>query len=378
MKGYDPIYRKLQKHLHASTLGYPSVSSGADIRILEFMFTPDEAKIALHLDGRGSSIGEIESRINAGMSSRNDFAAILDCMAAKGAIEKVERSGAARYRLLPLIVGMYEAQGMRITPEFVKNFRAYTDAPGFGLSFLATKVPQMRTIPVGKSVTPEMAVQTYDEIERLVEEAEGPIALMECICRKSHTLEGDKCGKTSRLETCIAFGEMAHYVHGAGSGRLVDKDEIREVLKRNQEEGLVLQPSNTRKAEFVCSCCGCCCGMLSWQQDVPRPVNFWSSNYFAAVDRDLCNGCGLCAKRCQVKAAGLDKKKKKASVNLDRCIGCGVCVPSCKQGAIGLVKKSRETVPPSDADELNELILRGKKGIAGTMGVVKKMLFREK
>ena len=35
------------------------------------------------------------------------------------------------------------------------------------------------------------------------------------------------------------------------------------IIEENQREGLVLQPSNTRDIDFVCSCCGCCCGILT-------------------------------------------------------------------------------------------------------------------
>ena len=34
------IYRKLQQHLDKMPVGFPSVKSGADIRVLKHLFTP--------------------------------------------------------------------------------------------------------------------------------------------------------------------------------------------------------------------------------------------------------------------------------------------------------------------------------------------------
>ena len=37
------IYRKLQQHLDQLPIGYPPTESGNDIKILKFIFTPEEA-----------------------------------------------------------------------------------------------------------------------------------------------------------------------------------------------------------------------------------------------------------------------------------------------------------------------------------------------
>ena len=43
------IYQKLAEHLDRLPAGYPSTSSGVEIRILRRLFSPEEAEIALHL-----------------------------------------------------------------------------------------------------------------------------------------------------------------------------------------------------------------------------------------------------------------------------------------------------------------------------------------
>ena len=47
---------------------------------------------------------------------------------------------------------MYEFQVKRLIPEFIKDFDEYTSDKKFGVEFLSTKLPQMRMIPIAKSI----------------------------------------------------------------------------------------------------------------------------------------------------------------------------------------------------------------------------------
>jgi ferredoxin len=157
-------------------------------------------------------------------------------------------------------------------------------------------------------------------------------------------------------------------------GREISLDESISILEQNQKDGLVLQPSNTERAEFICSCCGCCCGMLTVHKVLPKPVDFWASNFYAVVDTDACSGCGNCEKRCQVGAAKLSEKDGKSSVDLNRCIGCGLCVPTCPEKAISLAKKKKEVRPPQTREDLYDIIMTHKKGKLGKLGVTGKLM----
>ncbi len=196
----------------------------------------------------------------------------------------------------------------------------------------------------------------------LLSRAEGPFVILECICGKKKALEGKPCKITERRETCMALDNMAQSALIADIGREISRDEAMAIIEQNQKDGLVLQPSNTAKIEFICSCCGCCCGMLSVQKSLPKPLDFWASNFHARVDADICNGCGICQQRCQVGAVSVAAKKQPAVVNPDRCIGCGVCVPECPQNAIALQKRPTEVKPPETREELHEIIMAHKKG----------------
>jgi len=101
--------------------------------------------------------------------------------------------------------------------------------------------------------------------------------------------------------------------------------------------------------------------MLALQKRLPKPLNFWTSNYYAEVSTAACTHCGKCVARCQVRAVTLTGPDKTARINRQRCIGCGLCVPTCPAKALTLRKKADQTVPPRDAEDLNEQILAHKK-----------------
>jgi ferredoxin len=257
---------------------------------------------------------------------------------------------------MPVVIGMYEFQSDGPPKEFLLAARDYMRTPEYGRSFASVRPSQMRTIPVNKSFKTEHYVATYDQIRHLVKSSKGPFVILKCICREAQHMQGKKCEVTSRIETCLGMGDSAAVFIKRGKGREISAEEAIAVLEQNENDGLVLQPANEQNPEFVCSCCGCCCGMLNFQKKLPRPVDFWSSNFYAEVDDGACSQCGICATRCQVKAMTMNGPDGTAQVNTDRCIGCGLCVSFCPSESIRLVKKQRETVPPYDEEELNDRI----------------------
>jgi Pyruvate/2-oxoacid:ferredoxin oxidoreductase delta subunit len=268
---------------------------------------------------------------------------------------------------------MYEFQLGRLTPEFIKNFDEYTSDKKFGIEFLSTELPQMRTIPVARSIHPQHHVSTFDEVTSLLRQAEAPFVIIECICRKKKSMEGKSCKATDRKETCLAMGAVAQTVLLSGNGREIARDEALSIIEKNQKQGLILQPSNTEEAEFICSCCGCCCGMLSVHKSLPKPLDFWAANFQATVDTESCEGCGVCEKRCQVNAVRVSAKKQHALVDLNRCIGCGVCVAGCPTNAISLLKKPNQVKPPPTREDLYEIIMAKKKGRLGKLKLTGKL-----
>jgi len=146
---------------------------------------------------------------------------------------------------------------------------------------------------------------------------------------------------TDMREVCLILdGEQ--YVSG-GLARPITRGEALDILGKAQDAGLVLQPLNTQRPEAICCCCGDCCGILGSIKKMPRPADYYASNFYAEIDPDLCSGCQDCIERCQLEAPFM--KNGVAAINLDRCIGCGNCVMVCSSSAVHLKKKEAATVP---------------------------------
>lgn len=361
MADQDRVYRLLQQHLDQQPVGFPATWSGTDLRFLRRMFTPDEARVALHLSYQPTPRDAICERAGAEFSPEQT-GQLLDSMFRKGAIGWKEKSGIDHWYVVPMVIGMYEAQDGDPTPDFLADAGAYTKTLSYGASLLAASPPQMRTIPINRSIPVEHGIATYDQIRALVEESPGPFVVLKCICRQRMALKSKPCKQTSRLETCLGFRDMAAMVLRRGHGREVTRDEVLAILQRNEDDGLVLQPANAQHPEFVCSCCGCCCGMLSLQKSLPHPLDFWTSNFRAEVDGAVCLHCGKCVSCCQVNAVTLPRSKGPARINLSRCIGCGLCVSTCPSRAVHLRKRGPETVPPATEEDLYAEIASTKKG----------------
>ncbi len=352
-------YRKLQKHLDKMPVGYPATKSGVEINLLKAIFTPTEAKIATHLGYKHKTVDQIFETAKEEVTSKEDLKRILDEIVTKGGINRRERGGKDQYAVVPLVLwGMYEYQVKRITPEFLSNLGQYMQGE-FGQELATSKIPKMRVIPIEKSIKVEHKIATYDELHHIIEQAGEHIAIQECMCRKPKDLMGKPCQVTDRREVCMSFGDLADLYAKEGWGRKISKEEAFEIARKNEMEGLVLQPGNEQKPAFMCACCGDCCGVLGPMKSFPRPADIVSSNYYAQVNTELCKGHGTCMKRCPMGAVKLEERLSK--IDLARCIGCGLCVPTCPENAIHLVKKAKETVPPATEEDLNDEIMALKK-----------------
>ena len=58
----------------------------------------------------------------------------------------------------------------------------------------------------------------------------------------------------------------------------------------------------------------------------------------AAVNDDVCDGCGVCEPVCEYRAITIvgtgTPDKLKAVINEGLCMGCGTCVAACPSGAL--------------------------------------------
>ena len=381
MDAEDQIYRDLQAYLDKSPVGYPATESGVDIRLLKFVFTPEEARIAIKISNiKLESAKRIHKRVRKdGMEmSLEELQQKLDHMVYKGTILAYsEGFSEKRYKHAGVTAGgVVDFQVNRLTKELVDTFHQYHEerfARAEATGFIG--IPQLRTVPVEESIpVPEKnLVSTYDDARYLIEKAPGPISVTNCVCRQTKDIQGQSCTYSDIRETCIQIGpDHARQYVDMGIGRYITKEEAFKVLERARDAGFILQPENSLRPENICCCCADCCGPLSIVKKAPRPVDFYATNYYAEVDSELCKGCGTCVKRCQLEARVLVGGK--ATVNLDRCIGCGNCVVTCETHASHLYQKEHQLVPPKDKATMFMQILARKTGRWNMLKLRVKML----
>ena len=375
---YKELAEELDKRL---AVGYPPTESGVELRLLQHIFTPEEAKLALNLSIMSESLERIHKRVKKTGMTIDELEEMLDNLVSKGAILgptvlKSQAGGEKRYALAQFIVGMFDLQAGRLEKAYIKDAHEYIEQIFYSEFCKSDRPHQLRTIPVAKSVTHKQNVRPYDDIRHLIESSKGPMSIIDCVCKSGKDLLGGSCNVTENHKTCMQFGSTAEFYIERGLGQQVSKQKMLQLLEEFEEWGLVLQPTNSQTPNFICACCSDCCVTLQSVKRFPRPAEFYNLNYQAEVDSDSCQACGRCIDRCQMEAMSIIDDI--AVVDRDRCIGCGLCVSKCSSNAIHLQKTEKEHVPPKTFSKTLQKIMLKKAGIFGNLKMVAKITLGKK
>ncbi len=351
----ENIYERLRARLNDLANGFPETESKVEIRLLKRLFTEEEAELYLQMSPFLEKPEDVAQRLNRHVE---ELAPVLEHMAQKGHLFRKRNGDRVRYSAVPYVVGIFEHQLKRMDEDFARDHEEYFET-AFGKTIQAFKTPVLRTIPINRQLVAKNPVAPFEDVLQIIEN-QAKIAIAPCVCRTTTKLAGKECDKP--MENCFSFGSHAEYYVENKMGRYITIDEAKEIVKKNEEAGLVMQPFNSQKIGGMCSCCGDCCGVLRSLKMHPRPAEMVQSNYFAQVDEAECTGCETCLERCQMEAIEVDDGI--AAIDLIRCIGCGLCVTTCPVDAIELVKKREDELyqPPKTGAETYMKIMqeRGK------------------
>lgn len=330
------VYQQLAHHLDDLPAGFPAAEDGVELRILKRLFTPQQAELALHATLIPEEARVIARRANLPLAQAEP---LLAEMAHKGLLFSIEWPGQpAKYMAAQYAVGIWEYQVENLDEGLVRDMNQYL--PTFVDLDTWQKAPQLRTIPVGRSVDHALEVLDHESAEELVRR-QSKLWVAPCICRREHRLVGQGCYRAE--ESCLIFGMGAYYYERRGIGRAIDVEECLEILQRADEQAMVLQPNNAKKLNNLCCCCGCCCQVLIYLKKHPAPGRVVSTPFTIAHNDEDCIGCGVCVERCQMEA--FTQEDETVSVNPERCIGCGLCVSTCPTGSLSLVRRPQEEQP---------------------------------
>jgi Na+-translocating ferredoxin:NAD+ oxidoreductase subunit B len=329
-------YEQLAHRLDQIPEGYPPTESGVELRILAYLFTPEQATLAAQLRLTPETPEEIATRIGGDSKTMRKQ---LKEMAKRGLIGARKTESGLAYALIPFAVGFYENQGGTIDAELASLVERYFRE---GLSRrLSPNPPLHRVIPIGENIEAGIEIRPYESAAGIVNAVQA-WGVMDCICRKQKALIGEACEHP--VEMCMVLNTTPGAFDHAPGIRPLSREAALQVLREAAEAGLVHSVSNNQRGTwYICNCCTCACGVLRGLAELGVADVVARSPFVNDVDEKACVGCGSCVERC---AFGALRVEEVAVVDAVRCTGCGVCGVVCPEGALHLVRRASDEILP--------------------------------
>lgn len=345
----DNPYKRLAERLDALPNGFPPTADGAELRLLAYLFTPEEAALAAQLRLTPETPAQLAERIDGDAKVLRQH---LKEMVRRGLIAAGRTEHGLGYGLLPFVVGIYEMQVATIDAEFARLFEDYY-RQAFTKTLMVT--PQVhRVVPIGESIGVNMEVRPFESAADIVAQAKA-WGVTDCICRKQQALIGQACGHPIE-DICMIFSDQPGAFDHSPVIHALTQEGALDTLKRAAEAGLVHSVSNNQQGtHYICNCCTCGCGVLRGIAELGMANVVARSAFVNQVDEDLCIGCGTCEERCQFDAITVDGI---AHVDAIRCVGCGVCVITCPVDALSLVRRPEDEIAPPPTTERDWMATR--------------------
>ena len=287
-----------------------------EYKILEPVVSEEMAEVGLCL-GLGSSNAQPAEMIAASCGkSLEETTKLLGELAKTGACIMLPFEGMELYWTTIWVPGIMEAmvngkEQVYKYPQIGEAFEEYTRTR---FAVHAPNIPVgkgiMRAVPVQKAIDSGSRKASYDEISQYVE-ANQLFAVTDCSCRTARELLGQGCGHLKE-DMCIILGPAAYYYIRTGRARQATKEEVYDILKRAEDNGLVHQISNVDgdgigAVNSICNCCGCSCFAIR-MTSMFRTPDMSRSNYVSKIDPAKCVACGQCVETCPTNALKLGQK----------------------------------------------------------------------
>lgn len=337
----DDVYQRLADVLDKIPNSFPQTEDGTHLKVLKWIFTPEEAELASNMRLRGETVEEMATRLDR---EPGNLVTILETMAEKGQIHAWNSSTGRRYCLIPYVIGIFEEQLGRMDSEFAKlSEDLFLKSKGGDL--FGTKPELFQVLPVNRAIDTELEVYPYEVAEQIVENSKS-WGVQDCICRTQQALLDNTCKYPTSI--CLTFAPKKENAFDDNRTiRAITKEESLQHLREAEEAGLVHCTMNIQTGHtYICNCCTCCCGILRGVYESGAPHAFVKSNFLAYVDEDLCTGCETCVERCQFDA--LSVPGDILEIDKNTCIGCGVCTTVCPEGALSLAPRSDKKHEPPE------------------------------
>jgi len=343
------VYADLADALNALPNGFPRTETGSDLRLLEFMYSEKEAKLASQLTLNWETADIIAQRL--GKITKETLSGLFS-LVREGKVWLHKAEGKTVFRLAPFIVGSYEAHVGKMNNTLSLLVEEYM-RDGGAEGIMKPQPAVHRVVPIMDTDDMEW-ILPYDNVLEIINNAETFHA-NDCICREQKEALGEGCDAPK--QNCLSFSTVKRDKKPGD----ITKEEAVKLLKEAEEAALVHSVSNVIDGlHYICNCCGCCCGILRGINDWGIENSMARANYEAVVNSDDCIGCEVCIDRCQVSA--ITMVDGIAVINRDKCLGCGLCVSTCAPKAISLIPrpKAEQIAPPESFGEWEKQRLKNR------------------
>jgi UDP-glucose 4-epimerase len=212
--------------------------------------------------------------------------------------------------------------------------------------FIDTKNSTGTTIPINKSLgTFENQVLPLAVVEYFIKKGSYIFLMNNCRCRIINN-----CKDHDKSIACTWIGRGVMKINVPSEiGHLATKEEALERSRLAYNNGLVPTIGRLRGDSIMmgalpdtghfmslCYCCPCCCILGTWKEAAKSVRNIFQrmEGVSVNVDREICDGCGLCTEVCIFN--GMQIVDGKSVIAQDKCLGCGRCERVCPNEAISI------------------------------------------
>ena len=328
------IYEQLAKMIdEEDTVGMPATP--AFLKLLRIQYTPEEAELSLNIRLSGGTLSELAVKTGIDQSSLKEK---LLQMAEKGIIIYDPAEEDPVYRAVGMTAGGLTETGawggvrFPYSVELIKAMHEVGEDHAEGA--LAKLGFPYTPVWAGLDALPDDARPEENLAEAVKEAGHWSVSLCPCRMGRAMVTPEDPCQHI--METCVHTGALSRWAVKHHMARELTYDELVEVLRETNRDGLV---HTINIFGLICNCCNDCCPIFhTYQMGAPT---FIPSPFVARADSSTCIACGTCEERCPVNAITVDAF---AVVDPEKCLGCGVCVPTCTEESIKLVRRPEDNL----------------------------------
>jgi hypothetical protein len=179
-------------------VGFPQSGDGLEIKILQQLFTEDEAALFLDMTPLLESPDQVAQRLDR---DTDEIAGELEQMARKGLLFRRRSEEGVSYAAVPYVVGLFEFQVGRMGRDFARVHEAYYQSTCRKV-VQSFQTPVMRTIPIQRTLVADSPVAPYEDVLGIID-AQDRMAIAPCVCRKTRDLIDEPCDRS--LENCFSL-----------------------------------------------------------------------------------------------------------------------------------------------------------------------------